>query len=84
MNETGPDKIRAAIERDRGMRAPDLPITLCGGPVPETARDRLADLARRTCCRVIGHKPFYPDPHIAGLTARPFCDRCDVDLDWSK
>ena len=37
--ETGPDRIRRAIERDRGMGAPEFPILVCGpecrGEVPD-------------------------------------------------
>jgi hypothetical protein len=44
----------------------------------------LAYVARRLCCRVIGHKPFYLDQRIAGLSARQFCDRCDDTLDWTE
>lgn len=35
---TGPERVRAAIERDRGGHAPTEPVILCGTPDPHAMR----------------------------------------------
>jgi hypothetical protein len=42
-DEAGPDRIRAAIERDRGMDAPQHPVNVCGPHCRGELHDDLED-----------------------------------------
>jgi len=68
---SGPDRIRAAIQQDRGGHlAPQHPVTLCGEPDPNAMR---ADDPRWPG----NHTPNEPRPRIGTRIAEAlFCSGC--------
>lgn len=69
-NETGPDRIREAIRRDRGGDAPSQPFIVCGHPDPNAMRAGVAPWQQRILDGLAGEQPALPNTVASGTVIR--------------